>query len=79
MSQKNKSVVEYNTGDERYALVQWKTAKFLVNVIPMSDFVKLPNKEQIYKLESDYKVRFPHLTTGQMNIYLSKLLLIGKL
>jgi hypothetical protein len=78
MSQKNKSVVEYKTGDERYALVQWKTVKFLVYVIPMSDFVKLPNREQIDQLESAYKVRFPHSTTGQMKIYFSKLLLISK-
>ncbi len=44
----------------------------------MSDFVKLPNREQIDQLESAYKVRFPHSTTGQMKIYFSKLLLISK-
>ncbi len=44
-----------NEGDERSALVQWKSNK--VNVVPMSDFVKLENDET-YELDKEYKVVF---------------------
>ena len=44
-----------NEGDERYALVQWKSIKF--SVIQMSAFFKLEN-EGTYELDKEYKVVF---------------------
>ena len=57
-------IIVCNLDDINFGLVEWKMRKPCFNVIPMTDFVKLDHKEEDYRLDREYKVRFLDTKSG---------------
>ncbi len=49
--------LQMNTGDNRHAFVKWPIAKDKYNILPMSDFIAIPEGDE-YEGDLEYKVVF---------------------